>query len=297
MVGLGLWVPFQGVSPVQHLTQWYQPPNCSLKIFSRAEAIHCLANRSLLYNGASLTRSQFTSMTGFLLDDHCWDFVKHRVPPHCTRRPEGRYIHNKLCHPYLCGLKLHADLSCHLVKNHQRPHYIPSEVGCQRSSIDLGLRGCLGWATRVRVPITSRVFPLPDIVLFGFHFSMFEMDHRTFLRQLDQEVARIRQAVGNRRGTRFILHGMHVRDLRRVAAEYAARQSNGIQAMRNHWMEQYAARQQDMVYWHQQFMTDPRTGYISPPAADGTHTPLHVELMKAQLLLNHLCVPAAGPLS
>eukprot|EP00667_Euglena_gracilis_P013036 EG_transcript_13410 len=289
MVGLGRWVPFQQPSVVPHLTHWYQPPNCSLRLFRRAAAIRCLADRSLLYNGASLTRSQFTSMVGFLLDYHAWGIQRHRAPPHCTRRPDGPYIYNKLCHPYLIGLKLQGNLSCLLMKNQQQPQYTPSEVGCQRSGIDLGPRGCLGWATRVRVPIASGVFPIPDIVLFGFHFSMFKMDQATFVRHMDQEVARIRQAVGP--DVRFILHGMHVRDLGRIAPDYAVRQSNAMQATRNRWMEQYASQQPKTLYWHQQFMTDPRTGYRTPPAADGTHTPLFVELMKAQLLLNHLCGP------
>ena len=92
-----------------------------------------------------------------------------------------------------------------------------------------------------------------------------------------------------RSSTLFILHGMHARDLQRMPAEYVAKQGNAIQAIRNTWMQDYACGQSDMIYWHQHYMTDLRTGYTTPPGADGTHPPLHVELMKGQILLNFLC--------
>ena len=77
-VGLGKWVPFEGPSPIKWLDVWYQPPNCSLRAIPRDAARACLANKSVLFNGASLTRNQFTALTGFLLDDHTWDLNGHR---------------------------------------------------------------------------------------------------------------------------------------------------------------------------------------------------------------------------
>ena len=76
-----------------------------------------------------------------------------------------------------------------------RPSFQHSELRCYPSGLDLGPRGCMGWAPDVSPGVASGVFRVPDVVLFGFHFAMFGQTHSKFTNFMAQSLANIQKAI------------------------------------------------------------------------------------------------------
>eukprot|EP01006_Ploeotia_vitrea_P057349 TRINITY_DN68171_c8_g3_i1.p1 TRINITY_DN68171_c8_g3~~TRINITY_DN68171_c8_g3_i1.p1 ORF type:complete len:441 (+),score=23.20 TRINITY_DN68171_c8_g3_i1:99-1421(+) len=311
-VGLGKWIPFPK-SPVAYLTHWYQPPNCSLRVFNRKAATKCLHNKKILYSGPSTSRNQWTALTGFLMDNHWWDFKTKHAPANCSTSAEARYVLNKKCHMFISGSKFEGERYCNFMRDIQRPSFKAKDTKCHNTSdhTSLGPEGHLGWAPHVEAPLRTGLFPTNDVdyLIMGFHFGWIyayspEKVWELITEQLEEVLVlldkkKAKPTEGGKRPHKtiqMILHSMHARDLTYVPPKYHV-QGNIQMHERAVWMDQYAhdVNKQgslsihNVAYWGQYYMSDPRTGYVTPQGGDGTHVPLYIELMKAQILLNYLC--------
>eukprot|EP01012_Entosiphon_sulcatum_P032159 TRINITY_DN4091_c0_g1_i2.p1 TRINITY_DN4091_c0_g1~~TRINITY_DN4091_c0_g1_i2.p1 ORF type:complete len:251 (+),score=21.71 TRINITY_DN4091_c0_g1_i2:497-1249(+) len=249
-------------------------------------ALQCLRNQVVVYCGFSMTRNQYSALTGFLVDDHTWDLGEgtRRVGPKCLD-PPTRYIHNHECHKHMHGHHVAQGALCRVTID--GPKCKPTD------KLPIGDRGCIGYSLSVALPHCARQCATIGRTKTNVFVIGYNMD---FIMQALRDDSRVAAAANDLNSqktkepaTRLLVHGFTARNHTQVPRHYhvdlkrwSERMRRGLKGSAGEWWDHFP-------------MTTAATGYRSPAEADGTHTPLYVNLMHAQVLLNHLCNARLAP--